>query len=108
MASEAVMKDLAMPADLAPPWPLLLVVEGAEFDHLWMLAHRAGHLWSCWCFWVCCNVDGAMHFVGFVRSLAHTNGTNRSSPARPHFLMEGAEFDAISPRARPAGHLQSC
>ena len=52
MASEAVMKNLEMPLDLAPPWPFV-VVEGAEFNHLWMLAHLAGHLWSCWPFWVC-------------------------------------------------------
>ena len=64
MASEAVMKDLEMLADLAPPRPLW-VMEGAKFDHLWMLAHCAGHLWSCWCFGVCCNVDGVMHFLGF-------------------------------------------
>ncbi len=65
MAREAVMKDMEMPADLAPPRPLV-VVEGAEFDHLWMLAHHARCLWTCWHFWLCCNVDEAMHFVGFV------------------------------------------
>ena len=97
-----------MPADLAPPRPLLLVVEGAEFDHLWMLPHHAGHLWSCWHFLVCCDFDGAMHFVGFVCLLDRTNGTNRSGPPQPHFLMEGAEFNAVSPRARRAGHLRSC
>ncbi len=53
MAREAVMKDLEMPADLAPR--RLLVVEGAEFDHVWMLAHCAGRLWSCW------------HFFGVLR-----------------------------------------
>ena len=71
MTSEAVMKDFEMLADLAPPRPLL-VVKGAEFNHLWMLAHRAGRLWSCWHFWVCCDVDGAMHFVEFVCLLDRT------------------------------------
>ena len=51
MDREVEMKDLERPADSVPSLPLLLVVEGAEFDHLWMLAHHAGHLWSCWHFW---------------------------------------------------------
>ena len=102
------MKDLERQANLVPSWSLLLVVEGAEFDHLWMLAHRTGRLWSCWRFWVCCNVDGVMHFVGFVCSIDRTNGTNCWGPPRPYFLMEGAEFDTISPQACRAGRLRSC
>ena len=75
VAREAVMKDLEMPAGLVPSRPLL-VVEGAEFDHIWMLSHRPGRLWSCWCFWVCCGVDGAI-LDGFDRSLDQANGRNR-------------------------------
>ena len=41
---------------------------GAEFDHIWMLSHRPGRLWSCWC--------GAI-LDGFDRSLDQANGRNR-------------------------------
>ena len=67
MASVAVMKYLEMPAVLAPPRPLL-VVEGDEFDHLWMLAHCAERLWSCWHFWVCCNVLSFKLLFGYLLS----------------------------------------
>lgn len=75
VAREAVMKDLEMMAGLVPSRPLL-VVEGGEFDHIWMLSHRPGRLWSCWCFWVCWGVDGAILY-GFDRSLDQANGRNR-------------------------------
>ena len=75
VAREAVMKDLEMPAGLVPSRPLL-VVEGAEFDHIWMLSHRPGRLWSCWCFWMCCSVDGVV-LDEFDCSLDQANGANR-------------------------------